>query len=518
MTVMQTVPPNLTCPPRYRICEEPDRTDSFDTWGDFAVDFTNRWIADPGEKLFDWQEDVLRTWFQNKDYDPELNAYNTYAHMTCGLLLPRQNGKTKWVAVPRMLVGAIFKHEKIRFSAQRVETMLETFDICVSIVGDPDDKNPKAKGKHKELFDFCEPRISFVNGHQKITFKGGGEIAFVSRARDAGRGNTADVNIFDEAQTLTDRQLSDSLPNNAAAKSGNPQTIFIGTPPDPERAEDSGEAFYRIRKAALDETPRQCWHEWSVGEVGDVKDETRWYGVNPSLGKTLLPTKLRDNLRKMTPLAFAIEHLCFWPLSERPEILDPIAWTKSAVEKAPTDEEIAKKAVGIKFSPSGQVCASLAVLKKDGTVHGELVKEVPTMTSTAGMNDLVNWIVERHDELALVAIDGKTGAGELYERLTTARTPKGKRAFIPKAVHIMKTTDVPVAATMVMNGLAEKTITHFVEDEVLNASAIAAQKRKIGTDGLGFGGDSCPIESYAAAVWAVRTTKRDPSRKTRWIQ
>ena len=140
------------------------------------------------------------------------------------------------------------------------------------------------------------------------------------------------------------------------------------------------------------------------------------------------------------------------------------------------------------------------------------------MTSESGMNDLIKWIVDRRDEIALVAIDGKTGAGELYERLITAKTVKGKKAFIPKAVHVMKTTEVPVAASMVMNGLAEKTITHFAEDETLNASALAAQKRKIGNDGLGFGGDSCPIESYAAAVWAVRTTKRDPSRKTRWIQ
>lgn len=515
MTSTRIEPPTFRCPPRFRVVEEQKRNDKADTWGDFAVDFTNRWIANPGESLYDWQEDVLRCWFQITEYDEEANAYNVYSHMTCGLIVPRQNGKTKWVAVPRMLIGAIFKGEQIRYSAQRVDTMLETFALCVEIVGNPDD--PKQKGKNPDLYDYCKPKISFVNGHQKITFASGGVISFVSRSRDAGRGNTADINVFDEAQTLTDTQLADSLPNNAAAKSGNPQTIFIGTPPSPER-EESGEAFFRIRKAAISETRSHCWHEWSVGEIGEVSDEDRWFATNPSLGLSLIKKKVKDDLAKMTPLIFAIEHLCYWSQSAKPEILDPNQWLASAVEKAPTDEEIKKKAVGIKFAPSGQVCASIAALKEDGTVHGELVKDVPTMTSTAGMNDLVNWIVERHDELALVAIDGKTGAGELYERLTTARTPKGKRAFIPKAVHVMKATEVPVAASMVMNGLAEKTITHYAEDEILNASALAAQKRKIGNDGLGFGGDSCPIESYAAAIWAVRTTKRDPSRKTRWIQ
>ena len=515
MTNSQTVLPSFRCPPRYRVTEPPCRNDKSDTWGDFAVDFTNRWIAKPGEALYDWQEDVICCWFQTTDYDEESNAYNVYSHMTCGLIVPRQNGKTKWIAVPRMLVGAIFKGEKIRYSAQRVDTMLETFQLCVEIVGDPED--PKQKGRNPDLFEYCQPKISFVNGHQKITFASGGVISFVSRSRDAGRGNTADINIFDEAQTLTDQQLADSLPNNAAATSGNPQTIFIGTPPSPER-EESGEAFFRIRKAAINETRSHCWHEWSVGEVGDVNDEDRWFEANPSLGLSLIKKKLKDDLAKMTPLVFAIEHLCFWSQSAKPEILNPAQWIASAVDEGPKDDDIAKKAVGIKFAPSGQVCASIAALKTDGTVHGELVKDVPTMTSESGMNDLIKWIVDRRDEIALVAIDGKTGAGELYERLITAKTVKGKKAFIPKAVHVMKTTEVPVAASMVMNGLAEKTITHFAEDETLNASALAAQKRKIGNDGLGFGGDSCPIESYAAAVWAVRTTKRDPSRKTRWIQ
>jgi len=509
LTNSTTVLPNLECPPRYRTVPDGDPG-----WGDLAVDFANLYVCKAGERLYEWQEDVLRSWMLTKPFDEDTGYFNTYAAPTCGLEVPRQNGKSKKISVPRMLVGAIFKHEKIRYSAQRVDTMLELFAECVEIVGDPDD--PKQRGRNRELFEFCRPKVSFVNGHQKITFADGGEIAFVSRSRDAGRGNTADVNIFDEAQTLTDQQLADSLPNNAAAQSGNPQTIFVGTPPSPERSDESGEAFSRVRRSGIDGAPGHCWHEWSVGEIGDVKDETRWYATNPSLGKSLLVSKLRDNLLKMTPLVFAIEHLCYWTEALKVEALDGEAWDAAVADK-PADDEIAKRAVGIKFSPAGQVCASIALLKNDGTVHGELIAELPTSTSVSGLSSLIDWLTEHRDEIALITMDGKTGAGELYERLSAHKLPSGKKAFVPKALHLMKTTEVPTAATMVINGLTEGTLTHWEGDEVLNASAHAATKRKVGADGIGFGGDSCPIESYAAAVWAVRTTKRDPARKTRWV-
>lgn len=507
MTTLMTAPPSLDCPPRFRIC--PKHVDP--GWGDLAVDFANKYIGAPGERLYDWQEDIQRVWFSVDAYDPSTGYYNTYTYRSCGLIVARQNGKTKRAAVPRMLVGAIFKHEKIRYSAQRVDTMLETFKICVSIVGDPDD--PRQRGMNPELFEYCRPKVSFVNGHQKITFEGGGEISFVSRSRDAGRGNTADVNIFDEAQTLTDQQLADSLPNVSAAESGNPQVIFIGTPPEPER--DSGEAFSRIRDAALKETPGYCWHEWSVAEVGDVTDESRWHDANPSLGKSLLLGPIRDHLSTMTPLVFAIEHLCYWPQTARPQLLDPAKWDAMEVKAGPRREDIKKMAAGVKFTPNGQVCLSAAAMRQDGTVFAELVSDkVVPQNSADGMTQLISWLYERRDRLSMIAIDGKTGAGELEERLKRELTPNKKRAFSSKQIHVMRTFEVPVAASMVMNGLAEQTLTHSKQD-VLNASAHAAEKRKIGSDGLGFGGDSCPIESYAAAVWAVHTAKLDPTRKQR---
>ena len=78
----------------------------------------------------------------------------------------------------------------------------------------------------------------------------------------------------------------------------------------------------------------------------------------------------------------------------------------------------------------------------------------------------------------------------------------------------MSSGDVVTAATMAVNMLAEGRMTHYASER-LDASARASVKRKIGTDGYGLGGDSCAAESACAAIMAVVTTRRDPSRKMR---
>ena len=51
----------------------------------------------------------------------------------------------------------------------------------------------------------------------------------------------------------------------------------------------------------------------------------------------------------------------------------------------------------------------------------------------------------------------------------------------------------------------------------MDDSATKSIKRDVGHDGWGFGdgpdSSSAPIESASLALWAARTTKRDPRRK-----
>lgn len=74
---------------------------------------------------------------------------------------------------------------------------------------------------------------------------------------------------------------------------------------------------------------------------------------------------------------------------------------------------------------------------------------------------------------------------------------------------------VIASASQVINEVNEHTLTWYDGQEQLSESATEAVKRPI-SGGFGFGGDnSAPIESAALALWGVRTSKRDPTRKMR---
>lgn len=105
---------------------------------------------------------------------------------------------------------------------------------------------------------------------------------------------------------------------------------------------------------------------------------------------------------------------------------------------------------------------------------------------------------------------GLNGAGILCEQLDALGCPRGY-VVRPNA------GDVITAATGLLNGMKDGTTSH-TSQQMLNDSATNATVRPIGhSGGWGFGSDgmhkSEPIEACALAVWAVRTTKRNPARK-----
>lgn len=75
---------------------------------------------------------------------------------------------------------------------------------------------------------------------------------------------------------------------------------------------------------------------------------------------------------------------------------------------------------------------------------------------------------------------------------------------------------VQAAASMLKDEVDSGTLSH-IESPALDDSARKSLKRDIGRDGWGFadGPDSiaAPIESASLALWAARTTKRDPRRE-----
>lgn len=449
--------------------------------GEFAADFNM--VPDP------WQQDILNLWLGR-------NKQDKFTATTCGLSVPRQNGKNAILEM-RELYGLCVLGENILHTAHAVKTVAKAFKRLATFFTDP---------KHPEVCDMVKI-IRRTNGQEAIELINGGLIEFSARSRGAARGFTKDLVVFDEAQELTDEQMEAMLPTMAAAPSGNRQIIYTGTPPSPN---SPGTVFARVRQNALDnKDDTLCWSEWSVKDVGNVSDRSRWYETNPSLGFRLSEDWTAEELNAMTPEGFARERLGWWePISIIKTAIPDYLWNKCSIDDPNDGGTIS---YGVKISPDGKISLAACVKYKDDTLpHVELIEQADLKDGIAWLAD---FLIERKDNFAVVVIDGKAGAEVLIAELKN-------HGVSNKAIILCNARTMIAACSRFMNALNESKITHFNQD-VLNDAALYAVKRKIGMDG-GYGWassndmvDITPLDAVSLAYYGAMTTKRKPGRKAK---
>lgn len=448
-----------------------------------------------GMRPHPWQRTILDDWLALDDDGRLLNSL-------CVLPVPRQNGKTG-VCDPRETEGLVVRGEWILHTAQEFQTAKKAFDRLRAKFGDRAN-DPLAK--YPELNALVK-RYTVSAGQMVLDLTNGGHIEFRTRGSNAdmGRGGTFDLVVVDEAQSYTDAQDAALSPLNSAAPTGSPQTIFMGTVPDPTSAH-KGEKFAMVR-AGLHEDPYPgaCIHEWGATEVGDVHDISRWYEFNPSLGYQLLEKGFWKDVRTMAPDTFAREHLGWWPeaIATSAPIL-PRDWDRCRIENPRRTGVVC---YAVKFSPDGSV-GTLAACHKGGK------RPFVYVVDSRGLGHGIGWFVETltrlADEAALILIDGQSNAQTLTERLISERVPKGK-LLRPR------TSDVAAACSSLANAVKEQTVTHYGQ-EALDVSATKSRRRPLGSGG-GWGfqsteeADATLIEAAALAYWGAMTTKRNPERK-----
>lgn len=468
--------------PRIRI--EPHRTS---TDGSDAVLLMNEY----GYSLDEWQKTVIDCWLGRDEND----KYNI---TSAGLALPRQNGKNVCLEA-REFYGLVINGEKILHTAHQVRTSKKSFRRLAAMFTDK---------KHPEITDIVK-NIRYTNGEECIELDNGGVIEFSARSRQAARGfDGISVVVYDEAQELTDDQVEAIMATLSASATGTRQIIYTGTPPYPGCP---GDVFRRRRTICIsDPGKHDSWHEWSVEGTTindiDVSDTNLWYMTNPALGIRLSEEFTNEECRSMSADGFARERLGWWSpiLTEASNhALDEEAWKECAAE---TEKPNGKTAYGVKFSIDGtEVALSGAVIGADGISRISLIKREST---ARGIRWLSEWLNQRAKEACCVVIDGRNGVDVLCERISEEW--KYKDSIIRAT-----TKDVVAAAGLLNNEVNEKTLSWFKFQEDLNDSAVNSIKRPIG-GGWGFGGDnSLPIEACSLALWGVRNSKRDPSKKMR---
>lgn len=270
----------------------------------------------------DWQEDVLDDWLLR-------GRKGIWLAKTCGIAVPRQNGKNGIIEV-RELYGMVSLGEKFLHTAHEVKTARKAFKrlkhFFGEMVNDPNARFPELNALVKE--------IRSTNGQEAIILhhadcpvrqetggcncgETGGSVEFVARSKGSGRGFTVDVLVCDEAQDLTDEELEALLPTISAAPLGNPQIIFAGTPPNPEKNQ-TGEVFTRVRQDGdTGADPQLAFTDFGVpdGPLEDIDLDSMetLYATNPALSSGRLQVEVcRTERRRMSSAGYARERFGWW--------------------------------------------------------------------------------------------------------------------------------------------------------------------------------------------------------------
>lgn len=478
--------------PKKRYGNQKPRLDFYKNGDIWLADKTIRLLEHYGIELKPWQKAVLYRWMAM-----ELNEDGqwVWVNTDCGLLVPRQNGKSELI-IARIIGGMVFLGEALIYTAHSDNTVSEIKRRVQRFFYDAE---AEIRDMLTEEFDKEPKSLDYVELRNR------GRCVFRTRTRTNGLGTTNDVLLLDEDQEETDAQQEALLPTIAAGKNQNHQTIRAGTPPS---GGGNGTVFLRMRKNVLErKAPDVCWQEWSVESITDPSDEEAWYATNPSLGYFLMKGAVKSEAQKMAVDSFNKMRLGWVAGVESMRAISDEQWLPLAVKNVPIPEN-PNLVYAVKFAPDGSaVSLAVGVVMPDARVHIELVERKPQSAGTAW---LARWLLDRVRKPNKIIIDGAAGTQLLVEELVRSNPKLTKKILTPNA------REAGAAYADFYTGIEHKTLTHY-NQPALNLSIRTVKKRGIGKDGMfGYASmnpdiQSDPTEAVAFAYYGARRFQKDRS-------
>jgi len=422
-----------------------------------------------------WQAQVLDDWLARS------GRAGKFSSLTCGLSVPRQNGKNAILEM-RELFGIIQLGEKFLHTAHEVKTARKAFIRLASFF-----ENTR---KWPELADLVKD-IRRTNGQEAIVLTNGGSVEFVARSKGSGRGFTVDVLVCDEAQELSDDALEALMPTTSAAPLGNPQWIFTGTPPGPTA---NGEVWARTRDDALSgKSSRLSWHEWSCTGSADLDDPSSAASANPALGGRLQWDVVQGERSRFSDEGFARERLGMWDSASSQRVISSDSW--KVVAAANLQDDGGEVSIAIDVSPDRSTATIASAAWTTDDIPYVDVIESRRGEADWGVTKFVE-LVERHNVRAVV-IDAASNANTLIDPL---------RQF-GVTVTVTNARQMSVACGMFYDAVMEQTVRHL-DQPLLNSALAAARKRPIGDGGWGWSrknseSDITPVTASTLALWGL---------------
>lgn len=466
------------------------RIDVFKNGDIWLADKTIQLLEHYGITLLQWQKSILYRWMAMEQN--ELGEWK-WVNTDCGLLVPRQNGKSE-LMIARIVGGMIFMGEALIYTAQSDNTVTEIKSRIQRFFYDAEEE---IRDMLTEEFDKEPKSLDYLELRNR------GRCQFRTRTRTNGLGSTNDVLLLDEDQEETDAQQEALLPTISSGKNQNHQTIRAGTPPS---GGGKGTVFLRMRKTVLEgKSTDICWQEWSVETMTDPADEDAWYATNPSLGHFLMKSAVKSESQKMALDSFNKMRLGWIAGVEVMRAIPDELWSPLAVDKVPLPEN-PNLVYAVKFAPDGSaVSLAVGVIMPDARIHIELVERKPM---SAGTSWLAQWLLERWRKPNKIIIDGAAGTQLLVEELVRSEQKIKRKILTPNA------REAGAAYADFYTGIEQEQLTHF-DQPALNMSIRTVKRRAIGKDGMfGYASmnpdiQSDPTEAVAFAYYGARRFKND---------
>ena len=354
-------------------------------------DLAPRWTGIPEERAGTLgDEAVALVAGMGLDLDPAqqhavdvLSSVDTsgdWAALEHGLVLARQNGKTKGIMVALALYDLFCgpPGSLVVWTAHRTRTAHDTYGYMQDLVERCPATHKRAPGRYWRQ----------SNGQQGVTLDNGSQLKILARTSGSGRGLSADSVYIDEAMILSPDVVGALLPTLSARK--NPRIVYgasagLSVSEHLRDVRDRGRAgkiAYVEWGADPDvfrcERGLACSHART--EVGCALDDERaWRAANPALVTGRIKRRIVVAERSgMDPVQFATERLSWWQDLDvtRQVPITGEAWQALADDQAgETAREDLSPVFAIDVTPDRTECVvTVAAALPDGRVHVGVVE------------------------------------------------------------------------------------------------------------------------------------------------
>lgn len=427
-----------------------------------------------------------------------------YAASVGGVVLsiPRQVGKTFLVGMIVIALCVLFPGLTVLWTAHRTRTATKTFKSLQGMV------------KRKKIWPHVAA-IRTANGEQEILFTNGSIIMFGAREQGFGRGfDEVDVEVFDEAQILTEKGLEDIVP--AANQSRHPAgalLFFMGTPPRPT---DPGEEFTNRRaKALTGKADNMLYVEFSADEDADPDDREQWRKANPSY-PSRTPDESMERMREnlTDEASFKREALGIWDAVGSNGVIPPPDWVRQGAEHSLAVDRFA---LGVECGPDlAWASVAFAGERTDGNWHIELDEDQHTKgRGTAWLVPHLEYLLANNSQIRAVVVDVGGPIAALLEQRNYRWFFKGSNIEATP----VKVVELGAGCARVLDGIVTAWL-HHIDQPQLSAAALTAGKRPLGDTGMWVWSrkmaesDITPIQaSTLALIGAQNSYVKKPTHK-----